>query len=285
MLHFCKSHILKMAKTIAYYSIGWSVKQRRFSVLIDRLRVIEPDLSEQYSRAIEGYDKYVEMKMRSQHAFQCSLILKEIERKKGNDAITIVDIGDSAGTHMNYIDHIVADDWNKKINTISVNLDPVAIDKIKAKGRQALLCRAEEYEPASGIDLFTSLEMLEHLHNPAIFLKNLAKKSSCNRLIITVPYRKTSRVGLYTIRRRQQTPVNAENDHIFELSPGDWKLLMLHSGWESDYDEIYYQYPRGIPVISNLLALFWRRFDFEGFWGVILKKDTFYCDLYQDWES
>ena len=104
-------------------------------------------------------------------------------------------------------------------------------------------------------------------------------------MVITVPYLKASRVGLYHIRHPGQTPIFAEDEHIFELSPGDWTLLLRHSGWRVAHSDIYYQYPRRIPFLSPLLAYFWRQVDFEGFWGAILEKDTALSDLYQDWEN
>lgn len=160
------------------------------------------------------------------------------------------------------------------------------MEKIKARGLEARLCRAEDLDlPGIDIDLFTSFEMVEHLHNPAIFFHRLAKKSTCQKLLITVPYRKNSRVGLHHVRNRSQGIVFAEDAHIFELSPEDWTLLMLHAGWKVAHSEIYYQYPRKWPIISQLMAYYWRTLDYEGFWGVILEKDLTWADCYQDWEE
>lgn len=96
---------------------------------------------------------------------------------------------------------------------------------------------------------------------------------------------KNSRVGLCHIRNRSDKVIFAEEEHIFELSPEDWTLLMLHSGWKIIYSKIYYQYPRKWPIISELLKLYWRKNDFEGFWGAILEKDLRFSDQYQDWEA
>jgi hypothetical protein len=108
-------------------------------------------------------------------------------------------------------------------------------------------------------------------------------------MVVTVPYLKKSRVGLHHLRHGHHKKVFAEDVHIFELSPEDWTLLILHSGWKVVYSEIYYQYPRMIPLVIPLLSpmfsWYWRNIDFEGFWGAILKKDTTISDYYQDWDE
>jgi hypothetical protein len=90
---------------------------------------------------------------------------------------------------------------------------------------------------------------------------------------------------LHSIRNRSAVPCDAEKEHIFELCPEDWKLLLLHSGWKAVYEKIYYQYPVGIVFFSRLLRSFWKKRDYEGFWGVVLEKDTSWSDLYLDWEK
>ena len=73
----------------------------------------------------------------------------------------------------------------------------------------------------------------------------------------------------------------AENTHIYELCPEDWKLIFTFSGWKVVYENIYYQYPRyGLFKFTKYL---WKKKDFEGFYGVILKKDFKYSKLYKDW--
>jgi len=266
---------------IALFSIRCSLAENGMVSLVGQLKNIVPDLSKQYSFGMESFNGYMELKLRGVHAFQSSLMLEAI-KDVGSTSLTVVDIGDSAGTHMLYLQALTKGERN--IDTLSVNLDPQAIERIKAKGQKALLCRAEELNLGEQkIDLFTSFEMVEHLHNPAIFFHRLAKKSSCPRILVTVPYRKKSRVGLYYIRSSSVKPIHAEEEHIFELSPEDWTLLLYHSGWKVVRSRIYYQYPRRIPLLSNILAMFWRKTDFEGFWGCILEKDTKFSDCYLDW--
>lgn len=270
---------------IGYWSLTKASRQQALSDLVHMLRQIVPDISQQYSRENPEYNAYWELKTRTIHAFQCALMLAALENLAAYKLV-VVDIGDSAGTHMLYLKELTRNKFD--IKTVSVNLDPRATEKIQAQGLKALLKRAEDIEPEDiggrQVDLFTSFEMVEHLHNPAIFFRRIAKKSLCERMLITVPYLKNSRVGLYTIRNRSKEVIYAEDEHIFELSPEDWTLLFLHSGWKVVYSKTYYQYPRGKPIMSSFLRWFWKASDFEGFWGVILEKDTTYSDCYQDWE-
>lgn len=265
------------------WSIEASIHENRLGELRDKLRVIVRDISSQEESEKEFFNDYSEVKRRGLQAFQCSLMLKALEGMY-KDKLTVVDIGDSAGTHMLYLKELVKDKFS--LDTIGVNLDPRAIEKIRSRGLKAILCRAEDLSlDEVQVDMFTSFQMVEHLHNPAIFFYRLAKRPGCERMVVTVPYMRRSRVGLYQARRPADKSVYAEGEHVFELSPEDWKLLMLHSGWKVVYERIYRQYPKNIPVLSSFLASYWRRSDFEGFWGAILEKDTSVCDRYNDWET
>ncbi len=262
-------------------SISLSLRQVGLIKLVRQLKEIVPDISNQEEAYKASLNDYLELKIRGLQAFQCKMMLEAIERLS-RGAITVVDIGDSAGTHMLYLKELLKN--RLQLETISVNLDPRAINKIKARGLKAILCRAEELDlSGKHIDMFTSFEMVEHLHNPSIFFRRLAKRSACNKMLITVPYLRQSRVGLHNIRHNFKKEIFAEDEHIFELKPSDWKLLLLHSGWKVIQARVYFQYPRKIPVVSGLLARFWRKFDYEGFWGAILEKDASFSDCYKDW--
>ncbi|MFH1369579.1 MAG: methyltransferase domain-containing protein [Elusimicrobiota bacterium] len=265
---------------------GWSVKravnQNGLNGLVSELRAIIPDISDQESSERPYFNEYTEVKRRALQSFQLLLLQKAVELIDA-PRITIVDIGDSAGSHMLYAKNLIKD---KEIDTVSVNLDPNAVKKIEKRGLKAVFCRAENLDLGGRkIDLFTSFQMVEHLHNPSIFFKRLADRTSCDKMLITVPYLKTSRVALHSIRKQTHLQVNAEQEHIFELNPSDWELIFLHSGWKIKYSRIYFQYPKGIPILSQILGYLWRYFDYEGFWGAILEKDTSYMKLYQDWEE
>jgi hypothetical protein len=270
-------------KRLSKWSIRMAVAENGYWDLLKKLKKIVPDISNQEEDGKEDFNDYWELKRRALQAFQCSLMLKTLEYFS-SDNLTVVDIGDSAGTHMLYLKALTEGRYH--IDTISVNLDSRAIEKIERRGLKALLCRAEELDLKDRhIDICTSFQMVEHLHNPAVFFHNLAEKSTCNRLVITVPYVKKSRVGLYHLRTGSEKIIFAEDEHIFELSPEDWTLLMLHSGWKVIYNRIYYQYPKKWPIISKIFASYWRSNDFEGFWGVILERYATFSNRYKDWED
>ncbi|MDI6728711.1 MAG: methyltransferase domain-containing protein [Thermodesulfovibrionales bacterium] len=266
------------------YSIKLALKNNRYSEILEKLRAIVPDISDQESSEALHFNDYWELKRRALQAFQCDMMLKALEKiGEGKKEVTVIDIGDSAGTHMLYLKELAKDRFD--IKTVSVNLDLRAIKKIEARGLKAMLCRAEDVDLGDKkVDMFTSFQMVEHLHNPAIFFRRLAKKSSADRMVITVPYLKKSRVGLHHIRHGQHKKVFAEDVHVFELNPADWTLLVRHGGWKVIYSQIYYQYPRHIPLLSSALSFYWKTMDFEGFWGAILEKDTAISDSYQNWE-
>jgi hypothetical protein len=266
------------------FSIRGALRENPQFPALTELEAIVPDITEQYSRPIVE-NEFWALKVRALHAFQCFLMLKAIETLPKKPAkLNVVDIGDSAGTHMLYLQGMAPE--QVQLTTISVNLDPQAVAKICAKGLTAMLCRAEDLDlPGEKVDLFTSFEMVEHLHDPIRFFHRLAKKAQCDRMLVTVPYVKSSRVGLHHIRNGFRAPVGAEGTHILELSPEDWTLLMLHAGWRVIYQKIYYQYPRKWPILSQMCGCYWRSLDFEGFWGAILEKDTYWSDFYQDWED
>jgi hypothetical protein len=267
---------------------GWSIRralcENGFNTLVQKLRDIVPDISDQESSEKETFNDYWDLKRRALQSFQCNLMLKALNFLS-HGRIAVADIGDSAGTHMIYLQRLVGDKHD--IDTLSVNIDARAIKKIESRGLKAVKCRAEDLSlREKKFDMIVSFQMVEHLHNPAIFFRRLAKMSVCNKLVITVPYVKSSRMGLHYVRlNNSREAVFAEDVHVFELNPEDWSLLILHSGWRVVYKKIYYQYPRNWPVISRILGLYWRIVDYEGFWGVILEKDTAFSECYQDWED
>ena len=284
-------NLLNIAANLIYplvrkFSIRAAIRQQIMSNEVKKLCALVPDISNQQERESLSFDDFWDLKRRGMHAFQCRLMLQALKNFKKPE-INVVDIGVSAGTHMIYLRALTQN--NIFLNTISVNLDPRAIKKIKERGLKAILKRAEEITPEDlggrEIDLFTTFEMVEHLHNPALFFRRLAKMTSCNFVVITVPLLRQSRVGLHSIRQGMSEKIFAEDEHIFELCPEDWTLLLLHAGWRVKENRMYYQYPRHLPLVSYLFRKLWTHKDFEGFWGAILEKDTTISDLYQDWET
>ena len=146
---------------------------------------------------------------------------------------------------------------------------------------EAILCKAEDLFEKHNIkaDLFLSYEMIEHLYDPVGFLESMSKSVEESYFVLTVPYVVQSRVGLHHIRHQQNREVYPENTHIFELSPADWKLIFNHSGWEIVEELIYRQYP--LRSYLRIMKPFWKKYDFEGFYGVILKRNSKWSNCYK----
>jgi len=269
-------------------------KQRKLNLLKEKLEEICPDLSDQYSGyKINMDDEYVVNKIRYQHTLQVALALKAVDLLGVRDKITIRDIGDigdirdirdSAGTHILYLQKILEEN-GIVVDSFSVNLDEKATKKIQKKGLKAIHCRAEDLHEKENVEvgIFLSYEMIEHLFNPIAFLNSVAKNTDCEYFVITVPNVYCSRAGFSHVRDQIATTkgLDAESTHISELSPDDWNLFFQFSGWEIVYQDRYVQYPSW-----NLLTLtryLWRKFDFDGFHGVFLKKNSKFSDRYTDW--
>ena len=262
-------------------SIKLATWQQGFSGLYHQLGRIVPDITHQFSTVLLNTE-YLRVNVRATHAFQMSLVNRALDPHKnpGKGTIGIVDIGDSAGTHTKYIKSLHKD---RQFNCLSVNLDREAVKRIKAHGLQAAHGRAEDLEYPSSTQVFLTFALLEHLVNPCGLLHKLSKYPDCKALVVTVPYVAQSRVGLRHIRLNNKRTVCAENTHIFEISPKDWQLIFKHSGWAVVYEQVYYQYPRHVPIVSWFFKRFWARNDFEGFYGAILKPDKTWSKLYADW--
>lgn len=257
-------------------SLESSAKELGLNELKNKLSKAGSDISQQYSSFT--LDKaYMIEKVRNLHAFQISLvdsIMHEFQTP------TIVDIGDSSGTHLEYLKYLYSSE--RDINCLSVNLDSVAVEKIRSKGLKAIHARAEDLSEYNiKTDIFLCYETLEHLLDPVSFLHNLADKTDAKYLVITVPYLKESRVGLYSIRNNDNKSFGAETTHIFELCPEDWKLIFRFSGWKIEYEQIYFQYPK--KHYLSIAKKLWKKFDFEGFYGVVLVKDNEWSEKYLDW--
>lgn len=257
-------------------SIFAAAREQDLISISKRLEGICPDISNQYTRS--KMDSYFGVhKVRFLHAFQISLAMEAINKL---EEPTIVDIGDSAGTHLTYIRKLYR--GNRLGECVSVNLDPVAVEKIKSKGTEAICARAEDLARLGiNADVFLCYETLEHVRDPCYFLYQLATKTKCKYLILTVPYLVHSRVGFHYIRNQDPKQVYAEDVHIFELCPEDWKLLARHSGWKIHKEKTYLQYPVYSPWWITKYT--WQKYDCLGFYGLILQKDDTWLSRYADW--
>jgi 2-polyprenyl-3-methyl-5-hydroxy-6-metoxy-1,4-benzoquinol methylase len=277
-----KSIIHKIMKI----SLDSACKEHNLLHLRSQLEDIVPDITDQYTTfKVEG--NYLTKKVRSQHAFQILLakraisLLSDLKQKSP----TFVDIGDSSGTHIQYLQALAGEN---NIRAVSIDIDPVAVQKVRSKGLESIQARAEtlhQHPDFNGeADIFLSYEMIEHLLDPINFLYTMAVKSKCEYFVVTVPYLNRSRVGLHQIRNPDnllKKPFNAESTHIFELSPTDWNLIFEFSGWKIVESMRYTQYPKYNPL--TLTRFLWRRLDFDGFYGVILQKDDSFSKLYNNW--
>jgi len=266
-----------LTERVQIQSILQAIKEQGLSELYTQLTEIVPNIQYQYS-GFELDTDYLRVNVRALHAFQIflfeqALVLLRFDLTK---KFTVVDIGDSAGTHVQYLRKL-----HPNLHSLSVNSDKQAIDRIMQKGLEALQVRAEDLQKCKiSPDIFISFEMIEHLSNPILFLRSLSGISGSRALIITVPYVAQSRVGLDYIRTKRQTMASPESVHVFELCPADWKLLFLFSGWKVLYERVYFQYPRLSPLY--LMKPYWRAIDFEGFYGAILIPDNTWSILYHE---
>jgi len=282
-----KKQVSHVVSKLLVRSLRASGNQRGYGELKKKLVEIVPDISGQYTFLdINPDDVFLTEKVRGQHAFQMDLLLKTVEilnKDKKKEIVNVVDVGDSSGTHLRYLTGMTKE-MGITVRSMSVNLDPEAIRKIEACGMEARQCRAEELhlqEDGICADIFVSYEMLEHLFDPVRFLHDISIHSSCSYFVITVPYVRRSRVGLHHLRRKSPDPVYAENTHIFELCPEDWGLIFNFAGWEIVFQDCYTQYPS--VGLLNLTKYLWRRKDFDGFLGVVLKRCPEKADQYRSW--
>lgn len=271
-----KYRLRKIKEFILLRSVEAAIKEQGLKDMLILLERIVPDLTNQYSAA-KIDTPYLTRKARGLHAFQVTLAGRIIEKYK---RLTVVDIGDSAGTHLQYITKMQPK--GREIKCLSVNSDERAVERIKEKGLDAVCAKAEDLAQYNiNADIFMCFEMLEHLMNPCFFLHELSSKTNAEYLVVTVPFLRKSRIGLHHLRAGRKEDVCAENTHLFELSPEDWKLIIRHSGWDIVMEDYYFQYPR--RSFLSITRPLWRRYDFEGFYGLILRRDSAWSSLYKDW--
>lgn len=173
-------------------SIRSAAREQNLDRLSKRLAEIVPDLTSQYTTFKIDND-YLQVKVRTLHAFQIDLVIKAIDYILPKESLFLVDIGDSSGTHLIYLNAILKNDVRfaaRNLKCLSVNLDPIAVERIASKGIEAVLCRAEDLYENYKIkaDLILSFEMLEHLYDPVSFLNILSEQSVSEYFALTIPY-------------------------------------------------------------------------------------------------
>ena len=265
-------------------SIRSALKEQGYSSTYDKLREIVPDITDQYTAGFDpiAFERYWEIKMRGLHAFQTRCALDAIAHLN-RTGLTVVDLGDSSGNHAAYLRALAPTNSVKRV--VSVNLDETAVEKINAKGGEAVLARVEDFG-FDGIqpDLLISFETLEHILDPVGFLRSISQADTAQHLVLSVPYRSASRFGGSLIRRSiEQIPdgITPEETHIFELCPDDWELLAKFAGFSKVFKRIYFQYPKRSPLRAT--APLWRCLDFEGFLVLFLERNTALSEKYTGW--
>ncbi len=265
-------------------SIVAATREQNLSRLMDHMRDIAPDIVDQYTYGIdpEEYARYWETKMRALHAFQVNSTLDALATLDRDDLV-VVDIGDSSGTHGEYLRGLAPSGRISRF--VSVNLDPVAVEKIRRRGGEAVLIRAEELELDDiAPDFLMCFETLEHLTDPLRFLHRLANNPYGENLIVSVPYRRRSRFGGSVLDRPIDSiplKMTPEELHIFELCPADWSRMSMLAGYRTEFCRVYRQYPRFGPL--RAMAPVWRNIDFEGFICLFLKRDSSVSRRYTGW--
>lgn len=260
-----------------------AVAEQGLAARVAELERIIPDISDQYNTAASRLTSpYLLAKVRALHAFQVDLTLSALQELAPAPApLLLADVGDSSGNHLRYVQAL-----RPNLQAVSINLDAQAVAKISAKGMRAIRARAEDLAAHDlRPDAVLSFEMLEHLFDPTAFLRPLAEAGTCRCAVLTVPYREHSRVALeFTTRPAPPQPLAAEDVHVFELSPADWKKIFRVAGWQVHSERIFWQYPRRTP-----LRRLWRGVlataDYEGFYGIVLRPDSTYARGYRDWSG
>jgi len=278
-----KQVVRKLGIQCAMASLRAAIRSQGLNELTDRLRQIVPDVSDQYSMASasSGMEAMWDVSMRGVHAFQVHETLEAL-RSIGRPSLVVADIGDSSGNHGKYLKALGGSLIEK---FVSVNLDPIAVEKVRSKGGEAVLCRAENIA-STGIspDVFISFEMLEHLISPIEFLHLIATKTEAEYFICSIPYVRRSRFGGRELRCPEQampSKLVAESLHLFELNPEDWGRLFRFCGFKVERTAIYTQYPRA--GLWRVMQPLWKQLDFEGFALFFLKRDLSVANRYQDW--
>ena len=97
-----KRWIIPLIEKIQIASIKGAARERGIEKLSKQLAQIVPDINKQYT-TFEIDSEFLRVKVRTQHAFQIQLALRALDYIKDKKSIFIVDVGDSSGTHTEYL--------------------------------------------------------------------------------------------------------------------------------------------------------------------------------------
>src|SRR5664280_828786 len=101
-----KGWLQRLLERMQLASLRSAVRGQNLDWLSKCLVEIVPDLTSQYTTFRVDND-FLEVKIRSMHAFQIDLVIKAINYIPPKESIYLVDIGDSSGTHLIYLNSIL----------------------------------------------------------------------------------------------------------------------------------------------------------------------------------
>jgi 2-polyprenyl-3-methyl-5-hydroxy-6-metoxy-1,4-benzoquinol methylase len=234
-----------------------------------------PHFKEHFTESVD--DEEIESRIRLLVAFETLFMKKAIVDFDGT-GITYADVGDSDGSVRLLLSDFFSEE---KLNTIGINLQSRAVEKMKKQGLNAICADAMELgKQKIQYDFVSLFETLEHLPDPIGFLKGI-KPIVKEELIISVPLIVKSRVGLGYLSSKwlPNKKATIENTHIFELSPEDWEKVFKHAGWKIVREDKLKMFPARSPH-RLILQPYWRHLSFDGFWFVALKKDPTFSSRY-----
>ncbi len=239
-----------------------------------------PGLGDHYA-TIQIKDEEGLLRLRLLVCAQVLFVKKVIAYLKthGQQVNSWVDVGDSDGAAR--LLFLASVDSGDAIKTLGINLEKEAVALIRSKGLEAEHMNAMDlHKKGIGCDLVSVFETLEHLPDPIGFLESMQEVVG-QRLLISVPLIVRSRVGLRYLSKQWEPSKKPaySNNHMFELSPTDWKKLFQHTGWAIDEEWKVRQYPRR-GLLKNVMQAAWRRISFEGYWFVSLKKDKTFSNQF-----
>lgn len=270
-----------LGKILRYLSLTAVHQVVRASSNLDRMWQASikhyPSFKDHFSLPVD--DAEAEARIRFLVAAECSFIEEEITSILASRQIcSYADIGDSDGS----VRVVLEDIFGKtRLETVGINLQPSVVERMKKKGLNAICEDAIAVgNLGTRYNVVSLFETMEHLPDPIGFLQKIGSVVE-DRLVLSVPYIRNSRVGLYYQENNwtKDLPVTIETVHIFELSPNDWKKIFLHSGWRVERETIFKQFPASGPL-KWILSLYWRYTSFEGFYFVSLVKDTTHSSRY-----
>ena len=239
------------------WSLRAAIREQGLWPMMRYLEGVVPDIADQYTSFRVDTD-YLRLKVRGLHAFQMGLVRDAIAMMPPGSVRFVVDVGDSSGTHTQYVRQYCRDKYDQAPICWSVNWDPRAVSRIVGKGLDAKLADIDRanYGHIFG-DMALCFETLEHLEDPIGFLRSV---NACGCLVMTVPW--------VTESRAVPGGGSHESAHCFELSPIDWQTVLDRAGWRVVQEQTYRQYPRWRPV-GWVMRGWWARRDYKGFWGCI----------------